>query len=100
MVHDDGRKQNQAERDKASDEQEQTADDLEYGNDMKIMTQEKRLGEVSSQRRRWRWHWNEMQKDVRTEHNKDQPEKNTGDSGSNFHFVMVADRLKIPTSNF
>ena len=54
MVHDDGRKQNQAERDKASDEQEQTADDLEYGNDVKVVTQEKRLGEVSSQHWRWR----------------------------------------------
>ena len=54
MVHDDGSNQNQAERDKASDEQEQTADDLEYGNDVKVMAQEKRLGEVSSQRWRWR----------------------------------------------
>ena len=52
MVHDDGSKQNRAERDKASDDQEQTADDLEYGNDVKVMAQEKRLGEVSSQR--WR----------------------------------------------
>ena len=54
MLHDDGRKQNHAERDKASDEQEQTADDLEYGNDVKVVTQEKRLDEVSSQRWRWR----------------------------------------------
>jgi hypothetical protein len=27
---------------------------LEYGNDVKVMAQEKRLGEVSSQRWRWR----------------------------------------------
>ena len=36
MVHDDGSKQNQAKRDKASDEQEQSANDLEYGNDVKV----------------------------------------------------------------
>ena len=95
-----GASKTKSKRNKASDKQEQAADDLEYGNDVKIMAQEKRLGEVSSQRRRWRWHGNKMQEDVRTEHNEGQPEKNPCDSGSNFHFVMVADRLKIPTSNF
>ena len=89
MVHDDGSNQNQAERDKASDEQEQAADDLEYGNDVKVMAQEKRLGEVSGQRWRWRWHRNEMQKDVRTEHDKNESEKNPGNNRGDFHSHIV-----------
>ena len=88
-VYNDGSKQNQAERDKASDEQEQSTNDLEYGNDVKVMAQEKRFGEVSGQGWRWRWHRNEMQEDVRTEHDKNQSEKNPGNNRGNFHADIV-----------
>jgi hypothetical protein len=88
-VHNDGSKQNQAERDKASDEQQQAADHLEYGNDVKVMAQEKRLGEVTDEPRRWRRHRNEMQKDVRTEDDKNESEKNPGNNGGYFHSNMV-----------
>jgi hypothetical protein len=88
-VHDDRSKQNQAKRDKASDEQEQAADDLEYGNDVEVMAQEKRLGEISKKARLWRWHWNKMQKDVRTEDDENEPEKNPGNNGSDFHARIV-----------
>jgi hypothetical protein len=84
-VHNDGSKQNQAERNKASDEQEQAADDLEYGNDVKVMAQKKRLGEVPGQRWRWRWHRNEMQKDIRTEDDENESEKNPRDNRCDFH---------------
>ena len=89
MVHNDGSKQNQAERDKTSDKQEQAADDLEYGDDVKIMAQEKRLGEVSKQSRRRRWHRNEMQEDVRTEDDENESEKNPRNNRGNFHSHIV-----------
>src|SRR4030095_3854146 len=89
-VHNDGSEQNQAERDETSDKQEQAADDLEHGDDMKIVAQEKGLREVSKQPRRWRRHRNEVQEDVRTEDNEDQPEKNPRDNGGDFHLNIVA----------
>ena len=46
-VYDDRSKQKQAERDKATDKQEQAADDLEYGDDVKVMAQEQRFCEVA-----------------------------------------------------
>jgi hypothetical protein len=53
------------------------------------MAQEKGLREISKQpRRRWR-HRNEMQKDIRTEDDENESEKNPGDDGSNFHVCMV-----------
>jgi uncharacterized protein YaiL (DUF2058 family) len=88
MVHDHGGKQNQAERDKASDEQEQTTDNLEYGNDVKVMAQENVLvkspakiggGGVSE--------WNA--KNVRTEHDKNESEKNPGNNRRDFHSHIV-----------
>jgi len=88
-VYNDRSKQNQAERDKASDKQEQAADDLEYGDDVKVMAQEKRLAEVSSQRWRWRWHRNKVQKDVRTEDDKNESEKNASNNRGDFHSQMV-----------
>jgi hypothetical protein len=89
-VHNDGSEQNQTQRDETSDEQEQAANDLEYGNDVKVMAQEKRLGEVSSQRWRWRWHRNKMQEDVRTEDDENESEKNPSNNRGNFHACMVA----------
>jgi len=88
-VHNDGSKQSQPERDKASDEQEQAANNLEYGHDVKVMAQEKRFGEVSSQCWRWWRHGDEMQKDVRTEHDENQSEENTSDNRGNFHASIV-----------
>ena len=70
---------------KASDEQEQAADDLEHGNDVKIMAQEKRLREVSKQSRRRRRHRNEVQEDVRTEDDENESEKNPRNNRGNFH---------------
>ena len=46
-VHNDGSEQNQTERDKTSDKEEQAADDLEHGDDVKIVANEKGLREVS-----------------------------------------------------
>jgi len=84
-VHNDGSEQKQAERDEASDKQQQAAEDLEYGDNVKVMAQEKGLGEVANQPwRRWR-HRNEVQEDIRTEYNEDQSEKNAGDNSSDFH---------------
>src|SRR5262249_25102144 len=102
-VHNNGSKQNQPKRDEASDEQEQAADDLEYGNDVKVMAQEKRLGEVSSQRWRWRWHRNEMQKDVRTEDDENESEKNPSNNCGDFHSRIVTwlienSNLEFPVS--
>jgi len=88
-VHNDGSKQNQAERDKASNEQEQAADDLEYGNDMKVMAYKERLRKISDQPGLWRWHRNEMQKDVRTEYDENESEKNPSDNRGNFHTGIV-----------
>jgi len=42
-VHNDGSEQEQAERDEAPDKQQQAADDLEYGDNVKVMTQERAL---------------------------------------------------------
>ena len=84
-VHNDGSEQEQAERDEAPDKQQQAADDLEYGDNVKVMAQEKGLTEVANQSwRRWR-HRNEVQKDIRTKYNEDQSEKNAGDNSSDFH---------------
>ena len=88
-VHNDWSEQNQAERDKASDQKEQAANNLEYGDDVKVVAQEKRLGEVSGQRwLRWR-HRDEMQKDVRTEHDENESEKDPGYDGGDFHARIV-----------
>jgi hypothetical protein len=89
-IHNDGSEQNQTERDETSDKQEQTANDLEHGDDVKIVANEKGLREVSKQpRRRW-WHRNEVQEDVRTEDNENESEKNPRDNGGDFHPSTVA----------
>ena len=84
-VHDDGSEQNQTERNETSDKQEQAADDLEHGHDVKIVAQEKGLSEVSKQPRRRRRHRNEVQENVRTEDNENEPEKNPSDNRGDFH---------------
>ena len=89
-VHNDRSKQNQTQRDETSDKQEQAANDLEHGDDVKIVAQEKSLREVSDQPGGWRWHRNEVQKNIGTENNKNQSEKDPGDDGSNFHLIIVA----------
>jgi len=88
-VYDHGSEQNQPKRDKASNEQEQAAKDLEHGDDVKIMAQKERLREVASQVRLWRGHRNEMQKDVRTEYDENESEKNPSDNRCNFHKEIV-----------
>ena len=89
-VYNDGSEQSQTERNETSDKHEQTADYLEQGDDVKIVTQEKGLAEVSKQSRRWRWHRNEVQEDVRTEDDKDESEKNASNNRGNFHLGIVA----------
>jgi len=89
-VYNDGSEQNQTERDETSDKQEQAAYYLEQGDDVKIVTQEKGLAEVSKQARLWRWHRNEVQEDVRTEDDKNESEKNTSNNRGNFHSGIVA----------
>ena len=84
-VYNDRSKQNQAERDETSDKQEQAANYLEHGDDVKIVAQEKRLAEVSKQSRRRRWHRNKMQEDVRTEDDEDESEKNPRNDRCDFH---------------
>jgi hypothetical protein len=88
-VYNDGSKQNQAERDETADQQEQAADDLEYGNDVKVMAKEKRLSEVSKQSRRRRWHGKKVQEDVRAEHDKNESEKDPRNNCGNFHARIV-----------
>ena len=88
-VHNDRSKQNQAERDETSDKQEQAANYLEHGHDVKIVAQKKGLREVSKQSRRRRWHRNEMQKDVRTEDDENESEKNPSNNRGNFHVDIV-----------
>ena len=88
-VHNDGSKQNQTERNETSDKQEQAADDLEHGDDVKLVAQEKGLREVSKQSRRRRWHRNKMQEDVRTEDDENESEKNPSNNGGNFHARIV-----------
>ena len=46
-VHNYGSEQNQTERDETSDKQEQAANYLEHGDDVKIVAQKKSLREVS-----------------------------------------------------
>jgi hypothetical protein len=89
-IHNDGSEQDQTERDETSDKQEQAANYLEYGDDVKIVANKKGLREVSQQARRRRWHWNEVQKDVRTEDNENESEKNSRDNGGDFHPSTVA----------
>jgi len=89
-VYNDGSEQNQTERDETSDKHEQAADYLEQGDDVKIVTQEKGLAEVSKQSRRWRRHRNEVQEDVRTEDDKDESEKNASNNRGSFHSGIVA----------
>jgi hypothetical protein len=96
-VHNDGSKQSQPEGDKASDEQEKAANNLEYSDDVKVMAQEKGFGEVSSQCWRWWRHRNEMQKDVRTEYDENQSEKNPSNNGGDFHWHNLT--LLIRNSN-
>jgi len=88
-VHDHGSEQNQTERDETSDKQEQAAEYLEQGDDVKIVAQEKRLAEVSKQSRRRRWHRNKMQEDVRTEDDENESEKNPDNNCGNFHARIV-----------
>jgi hypothetical protein len=84
-----GASKTQAERDETSDKQEQATNYLEHGDDVKIVAQEKGLREVSKQSRRRRWHRNKMQKDVRTEHDKNESEKNPDNNCGNFHARIV-----------
>jgi hypothetical protein len=88
-VYNDRSEQNQTERDETSDKQEQAAEYLEQGDDMKIVAQKKRLAEVSKQSRRWRWHRNEVQEDIRTEDDKNESEKNASNNRGNFHYRIV-----------
>jgi hypothetical protein len=88
-VDDHGSKQNQAQRDETSDKQEQAANYLEHGDDVKIVAQEKGLREVSKQSRRRRWHRNKMQEDVRTEDDENESEKNPDNNCGNFHARIV-----------
>jgi hypothetical protein len=88
-IHNYWSQQHQSERNKASDKEKQTANDLKYGNHVKVMAQEKGLGEVAEQPRRGRRHRNELQKNVRTEHNENEPEKYPSDDGSDFHVRIV-----------
>ena len=88
-VHNDGSEQNQTERDETPGKQEQAADDLEHGDEVKIVANEKSLREVSKQSRRRRRHRNEVQENVRTEDDEDQPEKNPRDNGGDFHASIV-----------
>src|SRR4030095_9412914 len=78
-------KEAQAERHKAPDEKKKAANNLKYGDDVKVMAQEKRFGEISSQCWRGGGHRDDMQKDVRTEHDENQSEKNPSNNGGDFH---------------
>ena len=89
-VHNHRSKQDQPEGDETPDKQQQTTDDLEYGDDVKIMANEQSLGEVPEQSRRgWR-HRDEVQEDVRAEDDEDEPEKNPRINRGDFHPRIVA----------
>jgi hypothetical protein len=52
---------------------------------MQVMTQKKRLAEVTDQSWRRGRHRDEVQKNVRTEHDKNESEKDAGNDGQNLH---------------
>src|SRR6266516_6385068 len=88
-VHNDRAEKKQTEWNKASDKQKRAANHLQRTDNVKVMTQKECLTEVSNQRRRRRWHWDELEKDVQSEHNKNESEKNAGDNGGDFHTAML-----------
>src|SRR6266446_3787864 len=94
-VHNDRAEQKQTEWNKASDEQKRAADHLQRTDNVKVMTQKECLTEVSNQRRRRRRRWDEVQKDVQPEHNKNESEQDASDDSGDFHIV----RLTRPREN-
>ena len=89
-VHNDWAEQRQTQRDIVSDQEQQTANHLQDADNINVMTFHERFGEVADQRRGWRWHWNKVQEDVRTEDDENESEKNASNNGSDFHARMVA----------
>jgi hypothetical protein len=81
--------QNQTKRDETSDKQEQAANYLEHGDDVNVVAQEKGLREVSKQPRLWRWHGNEVQKDIRSEDDENKSEQDPGNNCGDFHLSML-----------
>ncbi len=63
-VHNDRAEQKQTEWNEASDEQKRAADHLQRTDNVKVMTQKECLAEVSNQRRRRRWRWDEVEENV------------------------------------
>jgi hypothetical protein len=88
-VHDHRAEERKTERNIASDQEQQTADDLQQADDVNVMALHERFAEVSGQRRgQWR-HRDEVQKDVRAEDDEHESQQDAGDDGGDFHGVML-----------
>lgn len=66
-VDNDRAEQRQRERDKASSQTEQAADNLECPHNVNIVADEQRFGEIAGWTARWRWHGKEMKENVQSE---------------------------------
>jgi hypothetical protein len=88
-VHNDRAEQKQTEWNEASDKQKRAANHLQRTDNVKVMTQKERLTEVSNERRRRRWRWDEVEEDVRSEHNKNESEQDTSDDSGDFHMLTL-----------
>src|SRR5438105_12219049 len=88
-VHNDRAEEKQTERHEASDKQKRAANHLQRTDNVKVMTQKECLTEVSNQRRRRRWHWDELEKDIQPEHDKNESEQDTSDDSGDFHMLTL-----------
>jgi len=88
-VHDDRTKERKTQWNVTSDQQQQTANDLQQAHNVNIMALHERFAEVSGHGRRRRGHRDEMQKDVRAENDEHESKQNADNDGGDFHGAMM-----------
>ena len=84
-IHDDCTENCESQRNKSSNQEKRTGNDLKRADNVNLTAFRKGMEILSGQTLRRRSHRNEMQKRIGTEDNKDQSEKNAGDHGGDFH---------------
>jgi hypothetical protein len=84
-VYDDGAENRQAERNEATDQEKQAANNLEAADDVNVAAGKKGVQIFAGHTLRERRHRKEMQERIRTKDNENEPEKNAGDNGENSH---------------
>ena len=84
-VYDDRAKNRQSQRNKAADQQQQSADDLEAADEVHVTTLNKRVKVFTGQSFRHLSHGNKMQECIGTKNNEDQSEKYASNDGGDFH---------------